>query len=126
MNGPWLWQRPLLFTRWLTARVKQGGGIFVVCEESTSKSSSTPPRSDGSSGAGQKDALFLNARFAPDVVKAGECDLIGMLTVLQAQAQEIHARMVFDGIDVMLGLLDDPAPSVERCTASATGSRTPG
>src|SRR6185503_18919916 len=33
-----------------------------------------------------------------------------MLNVLQAKAQEIQAtRIVFDGIDVLLGLLDDPA-----------------
>jgi circadian clock protein KaiC len=42
-------------------------------------------------------------------VKAGEFDLQGMLTLLQAKAEEIHAkRIVFDGIDVLLGLLDDP------------------
>ena len=44
------------------------------------------------------------------MVKSGDFDLIGMLNVLEAKAREIHAtRIVFDGIDVLLGLLDDPA-----------------
>jgi hypothetical protein len=45
-------------------------------------------------------------------VKAGEFDLIGTLIVLQAKAEEINATcIVFDGIDVLLGLLD---PVAER------------
>ena len=61
----------------------------------------------------QKKLFFLDARLSPDVVKAGEFDLIGMLNVLEAKAKEIHAtRIVFDGIDVLLALLDDPV--VER------------
>jgi circadian clock protein KaiC len=57
----------------------------------------------------KKKLFFLDAQLSPDVVKAGEFDLIGMLTVLQAKAKEIHAtRIVFDGIDVLLSLLDDP------------------
>jgi circadian clock protein KaiC len=57
----------------------------------------------------KKKLFFLDARLSPDVVKAGEFDLAGMLHVLRAKAIELHAtRVVFDGIDVLLGLLNDP------------------
>ena len=47
------------------------------------------------------------------MVKAGDFDLLGMLNALEAKAKKIGAkRIVFDGIDVLLALLDDP--SAER------------
>jgi len=53
--------------------------------------------------------FFLDARLDPETVKAGEFDLAGMLSALDAKAREIQAkRIVFDGIDVLLSLLDDP------------------
>ncbi len=53
--------------------------------------------------------FFLDAHLSPDVVKVGEFDLAGMLAVLQAKAEQLHARsIVFDGIDVLLTLLNDP------------------
>jgi circadian clock protein KaiC len=56
----------------------------------------------------KKKLFFLDARLSPDVVKAGEFDLIGMLAMLRAKAEEIQAtRVVFDGIDVLLTLLDN-------------------
>lgn len=58
----------------------------------------------------QKQLYFFDARLSPEVVQAGEFDLVGMLALLEAKAIEIDAkRIVFDGIDVLLGLLDDPA-----------------
>jgi circadian clock protein KaiC len=57
----------------------------------------------------RKKLFFLDAHLSPDVVKAGEFDLVGMLAVLQAKAKQLHAkRVVFDGIDVLLTLLNDP------------------
>jgi circadian clock protein KaiC len=57
----------------------------------------------------KKKLFFLDARLSPEVVKAGEFDLAGMLSVLGAKADELQAkRIVFDGIDVLLALLDDP------------------
>lgn len=56
----------------------------------------------------RKKLFFLDARLSPDVVKAGEFDLIGLLRVLEAKVRELGAtRIVFDGIDVLLSLLDD-------------------
>lgn len=61
----------------------------------------------------KKKLFFLDARLSPEVVKAGDFDLLGMLTALEAKAKKIGAkRIVFDGIDVLLALLDDP--SAER------------
>ncbi|HPE72242.1 MAG TPA: circadian clock protein KaiC [Candidatus Competibacter sp.] len=53
--------------------------------------------------------FFLDAQMRPDVVKTGEFDLGGVLAVLQAKADAMGARrIVFDALDVLLALLDDP------------------
>jgi circadian clock protein KaiC len=57
----------------------------------------------------KKKLFFLDAQLSPEVVKAGEFDLAGMLGALESKAASIQAkRVVFDGIDVLLSLLDDP------------------
>lgn len=90
-------------------RVKEAG-LFVAFEENTRQIVTNA----GTFGWNlpeleRKKLFFLDARLAPDVVKAGEFDLLGLLTFLEAKAIEINAkRVVFDGIDVLLGLLDDP------------------
>ena len=90
-------------------RTKEAG-LFVAFEESTRQIVANAATFGWDLPALEKKKLFfLDARLSPEVVKAGEFDLIGMLNVLQAKAEEIHAtRIVFDGIDVLLGLLDDP------------------
>ncbi|MBC7842209.1 MAG: circadian clock protein KaiC [Gemmatimonadaceae bacterium] len=56
------------------------------------------------------ELFFFDARVTPETVTAGEFDLIGMLAILEVRAAEIGARrIVFDGIDQLLSLLDDPA-----------------
>jgi circadian clock protein KaiC len=95
----------------LVAGVKSSeAGIFVAFEETV------PQIQANASGFGWKlDALpakklfFLDARLSPEIVHTGEFDLTGMLSVLRDKAREINAKcIVFDGIDVLLGLLDDP------------------
>ncbi len=85
-------------------------GIFVAFEESSRQIMANAATFGWDLHALQKKQLFfLDARLAPEVVKAGQFDLAGMLTLLQAKAAELGAtRIVFDGIDVLLGLLDDP------------------
>ncbi|MEJ2207773.1 MAG: circadian clock protein KaiC [Anaerolineae bacterium] len=57
----------------------------------------------------ERDLFFLDARASADVLVAGEFDLRGLLASLRAKAQEMGARrIVFDSIDVLLTLLDDP------------------
>jgi circadian clock protein KaiC len=91
-------------------RTKEGG-IFVAFEESTRQIIANAATFGWDLPALEKKKLFfLDARLSPEVVKAGEFDLIGMLILLQAKAEEIHATLiVFDGFDVLLSLLDDPA-----------------
>jgi circadian clock protein KaiC len=85
-------------------------GLFVAFEESTGQIVANAATFGWDIPALTKKKLFfLDARLAPEVVKAGEFDLAGMLAVLKAKADEIQAkRIVFDGIDVLLTLLDDP------------------
>jgi circadian clock protein KaiC len=92
-------------------RQADGAGIFVAFEESTRQIVANAATFGWDLPALERKKLFfLDARLTPDVVKAGEFDLIGMLGLLEARASEMGARrIVFDGIDVLLGLLDDPA-----------------
>jgi circadian clock protein KaiC len=92
------------------ANQSKESGIFVAFEESTRHIIANAATFGWDPPTLEKQKLFfLDARLAPDVVKAGEFDLAGMLSVLRAKVEEIHAqRIVFDGIDVLLSLLDDP------------------
>ena len=85
--------------------------IFVAFEESASRIiSNTFSFGWNLSQLSEKQLYFFDARLSPEVVQAGEFDLVGMLAILEAKAKEIGAeRIVFDGIDVLLGLLDDAA-----------------
>jgi circadian clock protein KaiC len=93
------------------ARLRKESSIFVAFEESTQQIVVNAATFGWDLPAlARKKLFFLDARLSPEVVKSGEFDLIGMLNVLEAKAKEIHAtRIVFDGIDVLLNLLDDPA-----------------
>lgn len=58
----------------------------------------------------EKQLFFVDACMRADVVKAGAFDLTGLLAALEAKAREMGAKViVFDAIDVLLSLLDDPA-----------------
>jgi circadian clock protein KaiC len=85
--------------------------IFVAFEESVSQIVVNAASFGWNLAAQQKKKLLFifDARLSPAVVKAGEFDLVGMLTLLRSQVEEIGAkRIVFDGVDVLLSLLDDP------------------
>jgi circadian clock protein KaiC len=85
-------------------------GIFVAFEESTTQIVANAATFGWDlPGLAERKLFFLDARLSPEVVKAGEFDLAGMLSILKAKADDMGARrIVFDGIDVLLGLLDDP------------------
>jgi circadian clock protein KaiC len=93
------------------ARQKQEASIFVAFEESAGQIIANAATFGWDLPAlSKKKLFFLDARLSPEVVKAGEFDLIGMLAVLKAKAEELKAtRIVFDGIDVLLNLLDNLA-----------------
>jgi circadian clock protein KaiC len=96
------------------ARYMKEWAVFVAFEESTRQIVANAATFGWNIPAlVKKKVFFLDAHLAPEVVKAGEFDLVGMLGLLRDKAQEIQAkRIVFDGIDVLLSLLDDPA--IER------------
>ena len=57
----------------------------------------------------KKQLFFFDAKLRPDVIKAGEFDLSGMLAGIKAEADARGARrIVFDAVDALLSLLDDP------------------
>ncbi|MDB4995012.1 MAG: circadian clock protein KaiC, partial [Myxococcaceae bacterium] len=93
------------------ARRANAAGVFVAFEESTRQIVANAATFGWDLPALERKKLFfLDARLSPEVVKAGEFDLAGLLSVLEAKAEEIHATCIaFDGIDVLLALLDDPA-----------------
>jgi len=93
------------------ARQRQEAGLFVAFEENSRQiiSNAASFGWDLPVLVKKKMLFFLDAGLSPDIVHSGEFDLIGMLALLQAKAEEIHATyIVFDGIDILLSLLDDP------------------
>ena len=86
-------------------------GIFVAFEENANRVQANAESFGWKIGELQKKHLhFLNAHLSPDVVKAGTFDLTALLAALEAKAREMGAKLiVFDAIDVLLSLLDDPA-----------------
>ncbi len=93
------------------AKERRAPGIFVAFEENARRVST------GAESFGwdmreleKKQVFFLNAAMRSDVVNAGAFDITGLLAGLEAKATEMGAKLiVFDAIDVLLGLLDDPA-----------------
>lgn len=85
-------------------------GIFVAFEEGSRQIIANASSFGWDLPALERDQLFfLDARMAFDTITAGQFDLAGMLASLSAKADEMGARrIVFDSIDVLLLLLDDP------------------
>jgi circadian clock protein KaiC len=92
------------------AREWQEPGIFVAFEED-SEQIKTNAASFGwdLDELSQNRLFFLDARMSADTVRTGPFDLTGMLASLDAKAREMGARrIVFDSIDVLLTLMNDP------------------
>jgi len=92
------------------ARFDNEPGIFVAFEESSERIVANAAKFGWDLVALQKKKLFfLDVQPTPDLVQSGGFDLSGMLASLEAKAREIKAkRIVFDAIDVVLALLNDP------------------
>ncbi len=86
-------------------------GIFVAFEENKNQIIGNAATFGWDlPGLQRKQLFFLDARMGSELVKAGEFDLSAMLSIIGAKARELGAkRVVFDAIDVLLTLLDDPA-----------------
>ncbi|HXG55774.1 MAG TPA: circadian clock protein KaiC [Vicinamibacterales bacterium] len=92
------------------ARLRKEAGIFVAFEESTAQIIANGSTFAWDLSVVQRKKLhFVDARVSPTVVQGGEFDLVGLLSALGAKARQMKATcIVFDGIDVLLGLLDNP------------------
>ena len=98
------------------ARRQRTSGIFVAFEENPRQIIANSATFDwGLASLPEKQLFFLDAHLSPTPVKAGDFDLAGMLAMLTAKKQEIGAQwIVFDGIDVLLTLLQDPVAEMRE------------
>ncbi len=85
-------------------------GIFVAFEENSRQVIANATGFDWDLARLTPEKIFfLDARLSPEVVRGGDFDLTGILAAIKAKADEMGLkRIVFDGIDVLLTLLDDP------------------
>ena len=92
------------------ARHDNEPGIFVAFEESSEQIKTDAAKFGWNLTSLEKKRLFfLNAQPTLDVVQSGGFELIGMLAALDAKVLEIGAkRIVFDAIDIVLALLNNP------------------
>jgi circadian clock protein KaiC len=93
------------------ARIYGEPGIFIAFEETSKRIIANAESFDWKLGQLQpKKLLFVDAQPKFDLVQTGDFDLCGMLAGLGLQATQIKARrIVFDALDIVLGLLPDQA-----------------
>jgi circadian clock protein KaiC len=94
------------------ARLHGEPGIFVAFEENARQLTVNAAPFGWDLPALERERLLvlLDAQLSPSVVQTGEFDLGALLAVLAAQVEDTGARrVVFDGVDVLLTLLNDPA-----------------
>jgi circadian clock protein KaiC len=92
------------------AREAHEPGIFVAFEENTRQIIDNAGTFGWDLQQLEREALFfLDARLSSAVIQGGDFDIDGMLAGLAAKAKAMNAkRIVFDGIDVLLSILNDP------------------
>ncbi len=92
------------------ARTEREPGIFVAFEENTRQIIGNAGTFGWDLPQLERDELFfLDARLSSTVIQGGDFDIEGMLAALAAKAKKMNAkRIVFDGIDVLLSVLNDP------------------
>ena len=85
-------------------------GIFVALEETSRQIIANAATFGWDLPALERQQLFfLDARLSPATVKSGDFDISVLLAGLGSKVKEMKAkRIVFDGLDVLLTLLDDP------------------
>lgn len=85
-------------------------GIFIAFEESArSIIANSASMGWDLPGLTQKRLFFLDARLPHTAVLGGDFDLQGLLSSVEAKRKELGARrIVLDGIDMLLGFLNDP------------------
>ena len=98
------------------ARDRKQPGIFVAFEEGTSEIFANAATFGwGVPALANRALFFLDARLSPTVVQSGDFELSGMLAILEAKKQDLGAHwIVFDGIDVLLALLQNPGAEMRE------------
>src|SRR5688572_3821465 len=91
-------------------------GMFVAFEESPRQILANAATFDwGLTSLAAKDLFLVDAHLSPTLVTAGDFDLVGMLAMLTAKKKELGAEwIVFDGMDVLLTLLQDPVAEMRE------------
>ncbi|MEO8354076.1 MAG: circadian clock protein KaiC [Chthoniobacteraceae bacterium] len=112
MGGPGCGKTVLALQVLVSAATRYAApGIFVAFEENTRQVFANAKTFGWKMTEMEMQQItFVNANMRSDVVKAGAFDITGLLAGLEAKAKEMGAKLiVFDAIDVLLSLLDDPA-----------------
>lgn len=112
MGGPGCGKTVLALQMLVSAAMRAGTpGIFVAFEENARRVAGNAESFGWDIRALEKEHLcFVDGSMRSDVVKSGAFDLTGLLAALEAKASAMKAKLiVFDAIDVLLSLLDDPA-----------------
>jgi circadian clock protein KaiC len=112
MGGPGCGKTVLALQVLVSATTHYGTpGIFVAFEENARRVSANGEKFGWKMRElEEKQIFFIDACLRSDVVKSGVFDLTGLLAALEAKASQIAAKLIiFDAIDVLLSLLDDPA-----------------
>jgi len=91
------------------ARQHDAAGIFVAFEESPEDITENSASFEwGLAGLAAKKLFIMDAHLSATLVATGSFDITGLLAMLAAKKEEIDAQwIVFDGIDVLLTLLQD-------------------
>ena len=86
-------------------------GILVAFEESAARvMANTSGFVWGGDALSEKGVHVLDTQLSQSVEQGGEFDLIGLLAILAAKVEQVGARrIVFDGLDVLLGYLEKAA-----------------
>ena len=92
------------------ARDHEESGILVAFEESPERIRENTASFVWGGATQGKGIEIVDARLSQSVEHGGEFDLVGFLAIVSARAKASDAkRIVFDGFDVLLGNLRDPA-----------------
>ena len=84
-------------------------GILVAFEESAAALVANCAGFEWGGLAASK-VQIIDAQLSQSVEQAGEFDLLGLLAIVGARAKQLGVtRIVFDGLDLLLGHLKDPA-----------------
>jgi circadian clock protein KaiC len=98
------------------ARERKQPGIFVAFEEGADAIFANAATFGWRLPAlARSELFFIDARISATVVQSGEFELSGLLAILEAKKQELGAGwIVFDGIDVLLALLQNPGAEMRE------------